>query len=220
MTAKKPHIDSHLRKHMLELQLVPVVETDNVKSYYMRKPGTGLYRVLLTFTPEGICIQGDVTPECNGSVSCMGYGLDWFLNRNGGKSLDTYMCEKFLQRKWVPDLAADAMERPEYEFRRAATTPEQIEGLDQLCEEIRDGGVSAEGTYHSLEDLGFIDVADVPGFGYDPIEAGVLCAIQQRFAELWAERVQANAAGLPASVAKPDPESANYATTKSNGGQL
>jgi len=185
---KKPHIDPHLRQAMLELELVPVVETDQVSCYYMKKPGTGHYRVLLTFTTEGICIQGDLTPENNGSISCMGYGREWFADQQGGKYLDSYLCSKFLRKRWVPEYAHEELADPQSHYRYEAT-PEEIEQLDHICRLLSLNELHQYAFYEHMTDMGF-DGCELPGYGYEPHEASILCAIQQRFGELWRERLQ------------------------------
>lgn len=185
---KKPHIDPHIRQAMLELELVVVAETERLRSYYMKKPGTGIYRVLLTFTPEGVCIQGDLTPEHNGTISSMGYGLEWFADQKGGEYYDSYLCSKFLRKRWVSECALESLTDPHSCYRDEAT-PEQIAGLHDICMLLAAHDIHEYEFYTQMCDLGF-DGSELPGYDYDPQEACVLFAIQQRFQELWRERLQ------------------------------
>jgi len=54
----------------------------------------------------------------------------------------------------------------------------------ELAEEVTRDGIDASEFYNAMNDLRFFE--DLPGYGYCPKQAGLLCAIQQRFAELYA----------------------------------
>lgn len=70
----------------------------------LAEPGTRDMSVQLTFTPEGIVIQGDFTPgNSNGVCSKAGYGARWFSD---DLSVD-YLAEKFLQKQWTKEAASD-----------------------------------------------------------------------------------------------------------------
>lgn len=171
-------VQMHLQ-FMVKHELVPVAETEKIKAYYLREPGTRIMSVLLLFTPEGIAIQGDFTPEHHGSVSSIGYGLDWFSGELG----PGYLCEKFLTTRWVRELCAERLRTDEY-WRESA--PADL--IDGLANDIDDGEIGYEGVYERLDEIG-IDVSDgIPGTSYEPTEAAVLVAIHRKFAELWAKR--------------------------------
>lgn len=168
-----------LMRELAEHRLEVVCDTERVKSFYLKKPGTRMMSCLITFTPEGIAIQGDLTPEHNGSVSCMGYGVEWFA----GRKSDCYLCEKFLRKRWVQSIAQAELRDPKSYLREDAT-PERLEELDDLADGLDEHG--SEWLYSEMIDLGY-DTESVPGDGYDPNEARVLIVIQRRFAELYAE---------------------------------
>jgi hypothetical protein len=74
-TTKADNFRRQLDRHVLEI----VQEGPTVSAYYLKEPGKGrMMSTLIVFTPEGIALMGDLTPEQNGSVSALGYGRDWF----------------------------------------------------------------------------------------------------------------------------------------------
>ncbi len=173
-----------LRDH----RLYPVQEDGKVTAYYLRepdpddpsKPGRRMMSVLLVFTPEGIAIMGDLTPERNGSVSALGYGLGWFA----GQLSKDYLCGKFLKTRWVPEFAARSLREHE---PREDLSEQQISELDGLAKECEDGEVSAEVFYNRYVEI-FDTCPDRIGNDFDPGQSGWLYAIQRKFAELWAAR--------------------------------
>jgi hypothetical protein len=179
MTRVEPHMKESLKDHVL----VPVLPHKGAwASFYLRKPGEGrMMSCLITFTPEGIVLQGDLTPGRTGNVSVPGYGLDWFA----GQLSEDYLCEKFLERKWSSSLTRRAIRETILEKRRQG----DIGKLDarMLWSEV-----------HHLEDedqQAFYDFItnELDGDGedmrmdYDKGEAGWLCAIQKRFSDLYNE---------------------------------
>lgn len=75
--------------------LLVVAETDTVLVVRLERPGTRIMSIQLSFTPEGVAVQGDFEFYGPRAVcSNFGYGLDWFSGR-----LDpNYLAEKFLCR--------------------------------------------------------------------------------------------------------------------------
>ena len=159
-----------------ELQLETLCFTENVKCFLMRKPGTRINSVQITFTPEGIAIQGDHCPGDNGVCSAFGYGMEWFTRR-----LDrSYICEKFLRQRTITEKVQD--------------------DLDDMIRECDDGHV--HGTHHVLSDLisrvsddGLTSenmaaiedsclFSDGIGMAYPIYDSAKLVAIQERFREL------------------------------------
>jgi len=168
-----------LRDH----ELVTVVEGEKVSAYYIRKPGTRIMSTLIVFTPEGIVLQGDHTPQQDGSVSTIGYGRNWFA----GKLSCSYLCEKFLEHKWSPEVAAEELRNPEAWWREDAT-PEALTQLDELANAVEDGSADMREIYDTFVELGFETADGLPGGGYDSDEAVALAAIQRKFAQLWAKQ--------------------------------
>ena len=161
-------------------ELTVVADTPLVKCFRMAKPGTRVMSVVITFTPEGIVIQGDFTPERNGSVSCIGYSLAWFAGRLGG----SYLCEKFLTQRYVLELAVAELRDPQSHWREDAT-PDQLAGLDECARRVADYYYGPERLYDALADLGYPCDEGTPGFNYDPKESAALHAIQKRFSQLY-----------------------------------
>lgn len=166
-----------------EMSLVPVQEGDKLSAYYIRKPDTRIMSTLLVFSPEGIALMGDFTPEHHGSVSAFGYGRAWFVGELG----PDYLAEKFLEKKWNSEVAVEELRDPT-SYWREGREPAVLEKLDDLAQEVVHG-LAAEAEIHDLlTDLGFDYCDGLPGWGYDPSEMVRLCAIQRKFAQLWAQR--------------------------------
>jgi len=181
------YVEPHMKEVMERLYLKEVVDTERIQSFYMRQPSTRIYCVLITFTPEGIVIQGDLTIGHNGTVSTIGYGLSWFKGRLSGD----YLCEKFLPMSWNHDrvesdityYAADESE----DLRDETDAEMPWNSLLAWWEE--NGEYSGEESlYQKMMELGLETVDGVPGRGYKSADAGWLCAVQQRFAELYDAR--------------------------------
>lgn len=171
-----------LANHRLEL-----VQEGPVTAYYLKDPTEGrMMSTLLLFSPEGIVLQGDLTPERNGSVSCYGYGIGWFGSRNS----EDYLCEKFLAKTFVQEAAIAELKDPESCWRdsggvETADLVERMARLDEIIEDLEQDGHDAEWLSSELSDAGYMVDDGPPGITYEPSEAGWLCAIQQRFAELY-----------------------------------
>jgi hypothetical protein len=174
----EPHMLEELKDHIL----VPLESGPHVKAFYLKRPNEGrMMSTLILFTPEGIVIQGDLAPSRNGNISNMGYGLNWFRGELGGE----YLCEKFLERKFVSQYASEEIRREilrqryerEIDFEKArdlwdiADMPDDFTG-PVIAYDFWTQDLSQEGS-------------DCPGYGFEPREAGWLCAIQQKFAELY-----------------------------------
>ncbi len=182
MTAVEPQMAEALERHAL----VPILDTPKFQSFYMKRPGEGrIMSMLITFTPEGIVIQGDMTPGHHGNVSCLGYGLGWFRSRLS----EDYMCTKFLQAGWYPKRAERDIRyllKDIEDGNSEPVTAEKIKELEELADECEDGDLGQESFITSWQLIdGNDDMEDLPGWGYNPREEGWLCAIQQRFAELY-----------------------------------
>lgn len=185
-TTKRPIDDIAIELKQFEQHaLFCICDTERVKSFYMRRHETGIMRCLITFTPEGIVIQGDITPERNGSVSCIGYGLDWFAGPLG----ETYLCQKFLTKRFCPELAIEELRDPEGQWRHEdyGVGPDQHADLDDICDLLSYGEMDFGRMADAMESAGLELDAETPGWGYDPTESRWLRAIQQTFARLYAE---------------------------------
>jgi hypothetical protein len=177
MSCIEPHMKESLKDHVL----VPVLPHKGAwASFYLRKPGEGrMMSCLITFTPEGIVIQGDLTPGRNGNVSVLGYGLDWFA----GQLSEDYLCEKFLERRFSRERTVQAIKETILEKRRQG----DIGRLDArlFWNELRDDPEAGEeGLYNFISERLDGDGEDMRQ-DYNKGEAGWLCAIQQRFSALY-----------------------------------
>ena len=154
-----------------------VIQDGKVKAYRMAKPGTRVMSTLLVFTPEGIVLQGDFTPERNGSVSSLGYSLAWFL----GELSPDYLCEKFFLREYVPEYAREELLDPNG-YWREDQGQDVLDKLDEIAKYVEDG---PDWVHRELDDLEFCMDGGV-GYAYAPSKKAALCAIQQKFKELMA----------------------------------
>lgn len=174
------YVESHMREALADHVLVPVLDTESFKGFYLKKPEGGrMMSTLILFTPEGIVFQGDLTPGRNGNVSTIGYGLGWF-----SKELEeSYLCGKFLSQEFRVDLAQGAMKQSILEHRYSGKWSK--EHARELWVNIPDGDEHDGREFYDYwtDDLNE-DGADFPAYGFNLAEAGWLCAIQQRFAEL------------------------------------
>lgn len=183
------YIEPHMRKALSEHVLETVLESEKISAYYLKRPGQGrMMSTLILFTPEGIVLQGDLTPGQNGNVSTYGYGRGWFSGQLSG----SYLCEKFLKTEFRVDLAMDAMKRSILEHRYSGKWSKDH------ARELWDGLPSADEhdgrrCYKYWSDDPNEDGCDFPAYGYNLAEAGWLCAIQERFAALYNSHAQAKA---------------------------
>lgn len=204
---------SYMKDHVFSEITSP---SSKVRSFYMRKPKGSDYRVMLTFSPEGITIQGDMTPEKNGATSSRGYDIEWFARQSGETD---YLGQKFLQAKWVAEHAAEHLDW-ELEGSRASfdkkNDPDGVrkEHFDKLLDpETVDETVASDEKnddlarlmwiviaardlrHHSMDEhefYNFIQDHNIEYEGhqsYDPNELAILCAIQRKFAELYAKHL-------------------------------
>ncbi len=174
-----------MRAALADHRLRLLEETPTITAYYLEKPGEGrMMSTLILFTPEGIALMGDLTPERNGSISSIGYDRAWFAGKNNGD----YLCEKFLPQQWVLDYALAELRDPDGEWQSYAGTDSADSGLDDVILSLAAGERSWEWLHDELSELGFDMSEGVPGFGYEPTAAGWLCAIQRRFAELYTDQ--------------------------------
>jgi hypothetical protein len=161
----------------------------------MKRPRTRNMLVQVTFSPEGIALQGDVGlgPTQHGLCSTRGYGLGWFV----GDLSEDYLAEKFLRPCWTAQRAIEEVRwrlgeskaaevAAETEAEREALRARAAVWADALTKLEGGGGEYGEhGLYDDLADAE-IDTSDgVPGWGCDIDDQGWLCGIQQAFRRLW-----------------------------------
>lgn len=182
--------DQWLAKHTLEAH----VETPQLQAYYLRPAGGGrMQSVFIIFSKEGIVICGDWCPNDNeGAISAYGYGRDWF----SGKLSAGYLAEKFLRHEYIPEVGAEDLKRHIIQARRAhADRPDSNWHVTKEAAREAFDRVGSEIDYSELAEI-FYEVtphADLSdrrmGQTYERRSHALLCAIQRRFAQLWAEHV-------------------------------
>jgi hypothetical protein len=181
------HMRESLKNHVLELHTLWV----NLTAYYLKPVGkTRMMSTLILFTVEGIVIMGDLTPSQNGVISAYGYGEGWF----GSHKSPSYLCEKFLQKEFVPEYAIECYNRALAERVQEAIDAATEEGVEyahrkahsEAARWIKDYAdeLDAKSFYDQWWEV-FGDTPDGAGYGYNPSDAGWLCAIQEKFAELF-----------------------------------
>lgn len=178
------YIDKHMTESLKDHELTMIADTPDIKAFYMKKPGTGIFSVLLVFTPEGIGLTGDVMyGDTTGLWSARGgYGLAWF----SGDLPEGYLCEKFLKSNhWDADRAAEScwFEPDEDDSELIARAKSEI------STHLKNRVIDSVNDLATEMDLQGFDISfEMPGYGYDPAAAGGLCAVQQRFRELYAKQ--------------------------------
>jgi hypothetical protein len=221
----KSRINRHMTEALAGHVLKCILDTEKVKVFRMYRPGTGIYRVQITFTPEGTAIQGDICLGRNqhGVCSSMGYGLSWFSKKLG----EGYLCEKFLRKEWQQDVAEEdvkyQLEQATAEWKAAvdeelASLPEEerekAQAAGSLATDERDWMDKWQRIWNGIKycssdlDPRGLDTIASPfitdfwdyeiGMDYPRGEDGWLCAIQQRFAELYYDT-----RGIPRSKLEP-----------------
>jgi hypothetical protein len=191
-------VDS-LKDHVLSLH----EKTDKITAYYMKVLGQGrMMSTLLLFTVEGIVIMGDLCPDHNGVISCLGYDLSWF----GSYKSEDYLCEKFLRKEFVKELALKSFKkellrvRHEQPYQLRPTRKmysypnswdnylskerarELWDWADNDCDELDESEV-----YSKWGEIS--DQSPEDWYGYNPNVASWLCAIQQKFSQLYQEEL-------------------------------
>ncbi len=178
-------VEPHMRESLSRHALMQILDAGKFKSFLMKRPGEGrMMSTLIIFTPEGIVISGDLCPRAGtrGIVSDAGYGIGWFR----GRLSERYLCEKFLREEWqlevaVPQLRSEIEDRIDDEGR--GIFEEKLEAIAGMLE--RETIRSGEDLYDELSSAGYEASDGIPGMDYNLADAGWLCAIQQRFAQLY-----------------------------------
>lgn len=181
MTNVEPHMIESLKEHRLvEMPFV----TGGVQAYWIRRPGSGMYSLCVTFLPSRqIALSGDLTiGGRNGCVSDVGYDLAWWTSDLS----EDYLCGKFLTEFWewkqaVKDVAQRAKD----------CDADGEPGLRDKWQEIADRMESeeilgVEALARAMQDADFYDNS-TPGYGYHH-HGGWLTAAHQKFRELWLAR--------------------------------
>lgn len=167
-----------LKNHVLE-EVLPA--TGDFRSFYMKEPGQGrMMSTLFVFTPEGIVIMGDLCPKRNGCISDFNYHLGWFARQQS----EYYLCSKFLQTEYQTEVAARFVREHIEEMKKDGSEPqENIPKWEELLSSLEGGEMGADHFHDALQDLDYEHEDE--GYEYHLQTAGWLCALQQRFAELF-----------------------------------
>lgn len=192
--------------------LVPKLITDEARVYHLKKyPDRWTMTTVLVFTPGMIVISGDLHPgrgDARTGIICTGYDFNWFT---GQLSYD-YLAEKFLNRKWVPEVFQKELynyaeqwdkDHPEDEedgHRRQlwcvgweeiedATQADALRRFaeDEQCFDTAYNAIENAPSWYDKDTGNWISPFDFEfgsmGYTYDSIEVGWLSAIQRRFRE-------------------------------------
>jgi len=183
MSFVTPAMKDALKNHVLE-EALPFDK--GFLAYYMRDPGQGrMMSTLFVFTPEGIVIMGDLCPGGpgnRGSISNYNYGIGWFSRQQS----EYYLCEKFLPKEWQSVVAAQFV-REHIGQLKLNNDPEELKQMgewEDLLNRLECGEMGADHFHDALQDLDYEHEDE--GYEYHLQTAGWLCALQQRFAELYA----------------------------------
>lgn len=154
-------------------------------AYYMKEPGQGrMMSTLFIFTPEGIVIMGDLCPGGpgnRGSISSYNYGIGWFSR----KQSEYYLCEKFLSKEWQLVVAERWCREHIDEMKEDKEDLARLDEWQELLGRLQGGEIGRDQLYDDLQDLDY--EPEDEGYEYPLNTAGWLCALQQRFVELYAK---------------------------------
>lgn len=180
---------SYIQSHMLDSlkDHVLLQREDNPNHFVMRRTGSGFYLTHVIFAGGHIIITGDLTiGGPHGCISAGGYGLEWF---SAVKS-EGYLCSKFLTKTWQWEAAEEHLRWLLSDPDRTAEHRDQLEALLNRTEHEWDYGAPSEREcYEALSEISFGYVDDgCPGYDYPRADAGWLCAVNVKFAELYAAR--------------------------------
>ncbi len=170
-------------------QLDPVIEAGMISVYSMHAPGTRVWSVQLTETPECLHITGDVLHGRDAKTAA-GLSLAWFR----GATSPNYIAEKFdLELVWQPDLAkqflVEAAEAYEDDPKMTAAFKQASAWIGRS-----DHWHWAQGAAEfneALEEAGFDVLGDfdgTPGFGPRIEDLAMLEAVRSTFVRLWEAR--------------------------------
>ena len=184
--------DSFVQPHMkkaLEDHVLTQVKTEGpVQMFYLHKKDSCVsagilvgreMSTLFLFTPEGIIITGDLCPRAcrRGCISSLGYSLGWFTSSELGED---YLCEKFLERGCY---AENVRQWLEYVSKSDEDMEKRSIAANLLDSAPADDDEASNFLFDALQQLG--EDYDNQAQGYEPSDAGWLCALQQRFRALY-----------------------------------
>lgn len=96
---------ARFREIFAEHRLTQVVVTDDLRAYWLRKPGTSFYSAFVVVGPTGITISGDCRFGAEHALHCPHKGWAWWTSPTLHESYD-YLAQKFcLQKVWDEEQA-------------------------------------------------------------------------------------------------------------------
>lgn len=190
------YITEQMRKELADHVLVEHDEP----TYCMQRLGTSVFEssgartiVRIGEFADRLCVAGDIRLGANnyGLVSAPGYGIYWFADDLS----EAYLCEKFFRKEWRWDASVEAI-RWLIKFDEDADEDGWwTRHATELSAYLADPKWRYDDTPNEWEfrekmaSLGFdSEVGDPLGCDYPRKQAGWLCAIQQRFRELYCIR--------------------------------
>lgn len=160
------YIQPHMTKALEQHQLGKLLSVGSVQMWHLGRHGTRVMSIQLTFTQEGIALQGDLRLGHRGLCSDRGYGVGWF----GTHKSESYLCEKFLPTRWQQEVA-----------RRQA---------EEWAVDAEDGALQVTCDRHAeMREVCGPDCFEDFGMDYPLADAGWLCALQSRFVALYQEQL-------------------------------
>jgi len=169
-----------LKNHVLE----EVPAGGEFRAFYLKEPGHGrMNSTLFIFTPEGIVIMGDLCPggpKNQGSISDFNYGLGWFSRPQG----EWYLCSKFLRKVWQSEAALEWVQDHIKAIEKGEEAGD-IEEFREIESDLQYQNLDAGHFHDALETAGYDIDGELPGEDFPRNTAGWLCALQQKFAELY-----------------------------------
>lgn len=181
------YVTENMRSALAEHKLTQVCNSNGVRVFRMGTPHMGMD---LVFLPDRIGITGVTLGDVDrGLWSESKHDLGWFASNPPERRL----CAAFYRQVWAPSVARDTWARELVELvEQCDGEPTDAQRLRiSRARDLHDGEFSAD-EETALYDIWLYCFGDYPpeswGYDYEPVRAGWLCAIQQRFAELYRER--------------------------------
>jgi len=175
----KNYVETHQREALLGYQMTEITPLNSpVRAFRLDAPADEpQMSVLITFTPEGLILQGPMGPrgtEGNGVVAAKGCDLNWFCRVESQEELlKAFFALKVYQ--------VEAAYRDLVKMAAGSPLDNRIRTLSEDSKALLDQGVMMR----RLLDLGFsMDVASEVGVDYPLDDAGWICAIHDKFVEL------------------------------------
>lgn len=171
----KTYVANHTKEALSE----HVLEKISCSHHRIHKPGTGIFSMGIAQVGNKLCLAGDIMLGNNhyGIVSAPGYGLGWFSSHLS----ESYLCEKFLPQEWQWEVAVEHINEM-IGYDEEGWWKERADKLKAFIADpcwAYDVPMLSE-FYEFMTSIGG-DGCELPGYDYPHVQAGLLCAIQQRY---------------------------------------